>query len=145
MSQENTTQDPQQTPAASNGKSSRLLCAFAAFFTLAFPAFAIAIGAGTHIAWNELAVVAEMHGDEANQFAVKILDNNQILLWAIFVVAIILCVYVFSLARKNNAAETFYGAGRIIFAMAVSAMLSVLYLGALTVAVFVLIAPLLAK
>ncbi len=147
MSQENDIAVAEQTQGSERkDRLPRALCAFAAFFTIALPAFAIAIGAGTHIAWNELAVQTALYGGtEANPFAVKLLDNHQAILWIIFAISAILCVYVFSFVRKNHTPGTLAGAGRIIIAICISATLSLFYLGVLTISVFVLIAPLLAR
>ena len=119
----------------------RIICAFAAFFTIAIPTFAICVGRGTHSAWVELAAFLETRGG-ANPFALALLNNNRAILWALFAIAAVLAFSLFALMRKNSkSSETLTGAGRIVFALGLSAILSAFYLAMLAVCAAMLITP----
>lgn len=118
----------------------RIVCAFAAFFTFAVPAFAIAIGIASHSTLVELAVHAEQGGIR-DVFASGILDLHRVLAWILFAVAIVLSVWIFGLGRRNNTAGTLLGSGRIVFALGISGMCSVFYLSALLLAAGRLLLP----
>lgn len=108
----------------------RLVCAFAGLFALAMPAFAVMVGAGTQAALGEIAM-RQRYADAVNSVSVSILDACQIASWGLLAVGVIAAVSLFLLMRKNSAAGTLHGAGRITLALAGTGALSVFYLAAL--------------
>lgn len=122
----------------------RIVCAFAAFFTFAVPALAIAVGIASHSTLVELAVRAEEAGMH-DGFACGILDWNRVFAWTLLVLAVGLSLRTFGLARRNNTAGTLIGSGNIVFALGFSGMASAFYLGALLVAAGRLLIPFLLR
>lgn len=122
----------------------RIVCAFAAFFTFAVPALAIAVGIVSHPTLVELASRAESGGVH-DAVASGILDSNRILAWTLFAVAVALSAWVFGLARRNNTAGTLFGSGRIVFALGFSGMFSAFYLGMLLMVAGRLLLPFLTR
>lgn len=117
-----------------------IVCAFAAFFTFAVPALAIAVGIASHSLLTELAVRAEQGGTH-DVFAIGFLNWHQAFAWTLFAVAIALAVWCFVLARRNNTAGTLLGSGRLVFSLGFSGMCSAFYLSALLVATGRLLLP----
>lgn len=122
----------------------RIVCAFAAFFTLAVPALALAVGRASHSLIVELVTQAEQGGIR-DTVSVALLDAHAAVSWVLAVIAIALSVWTFTLARRNNTSGTLLGTGRIVFALGMSGMLSVFYLGGLLVAVGRVLTPFLLR
>ncbi|MGN0834456.1 MAG: hypothetical protein ACI4QA_01325 [Candidatus Spyradosoma sp.] len=122
----------------------RKVCAFAAFFVFAVPAFALAVGRAAHGTLVELAARAEQ-GGVRDAFANALLDAHAFFAWGFFALALLLSVWTFALARRNAAAGTLLGGGRIVTAFAASASVSVFYLGVLLVVVCRLLTPFLLR
>ncbi|MBR5621939.1 MAG: hypothetical protein IKW49_02000 [Opitutales bacterium] len=120
----------------------RMICAFAAFFTFAVPALAIAAGIVAHPVLVELATRVEMGGIH-DALACGILDCHRVSAWALLIIAAVLSVWVFGLMRRNKTAGTLSGGGRIVFALGFSGMFSAFYLCALLTAAGRLLLPLL--
>ena len=119
-----------------------MICAFAAFFTFAVPALAIAAGIVAHPVLVELATRVEMGGIH-DALACGILDCHRVSAWALLIIAAVLSVWVFGLMRCNKTAGTLSGGGRIVFALGFSGMFSAFYLCALLTAAGRLLLPLL--
>lgn len=111
----------------------RIVCAFAAFFTLAVPALSLAAGIAAHPLLIELATRAEQGG--VHDFvAVAILDTQAPASWILAIAAVVLSVWTFLLARSNTQAGTLSGAGRIVLSLGLASMFSAFYLSALLLA-----------
>lgn len=111
----------------------RIVCAFAAFFTLAIPALSIASGIAAHPLLVELATRAEQGGVH-DSVAVTILDAQMLVAWILAIVAIALSLWTLFLARSNTQAGTLSGAGRIVLSLGLATMFSAFYLSALLLA-----------
>lgn len=118
----------------------RIVCAFAAFFTFAVPALAIAVGISSHSTLVELATQA-VQGNVQDSFSLTFLDWHRVLAWTLFAVSLVLSGWTFCLCRRNNSTDSLTGSGRIVFSLGLMGMLSALYLGALTVAADRLLLP----
>lgn len=126
MSDSEKSKDPQNLP--------RLVCAFAGLFALAVPAFALVAGARLQPALGEIVIRGVGNGDAASA-SVVILDSCRVASWALLAVGVAAALSLFSLMRKNSAAGTLHGAGRIALALALTGALSAFYLTALLFAV----------
>ena len=122
----------------------RIVCAFAAFFTFAVPALAIAVGIASHSTLVELAVRAEELGVHEG-FACGVLEWNRVIAWTVLAVALVLSLRTFALAGRNNVAGTLSGGGRIVFSLGFSAMISAFYLCVLLIAAARLLLPFLLR
>lgn len=129
---------------ASKDRLPRKVCAFAAFFVLAVPAFSLAVGRAAHGTLVELAARAEQ-GGVRDAFSNALLDAHVFFAWGFFALALALSVWTFALARRNSAAGMLFGGGRIVTALAASASVSAFYLGALLVVACRLLAPFLLR
>lgn len=129
---------------ASKDRLPRNVCAFAAFFVLAVPAFALAVGGAAHGTLVELAARTEQGGIR-DAFSNTLLDAHVFFAWGLFALALALSVWTFALVRRNDAAGTLFGGGKIVTALAASASVSAFYLGALLVVACRLLAPFLLR
>lgn len=111
----------------------RIVCAFAAFFTLAIPALSLATGIAAHPFLVELATRAEQ-GGVREPVSVAILDAQAPASWILALLAIVLSIRTFWLVRSNTKAGTLSGAGRIVLSLGLASVFSAFYLSALLLA-----------
>lgn len=133
-----------QKSAPEKDRLPRTVCAFAAFFTFAVPALALAVGIASHPMLVELASRAEQSGIHES-FPVVFLDWHRPIAWAIFAIAAVLSAWTFGLICRNNTAGSLFGGGRIVFSLGLTGMLSAFYLCALLVAATRLLIPFLLR
>ncbi len=108
----------------------RLVCAFAGFFALAVPAFSVLAGARAQSALVDVAMRDVYARDELPALSQGILDACAPASWALLAIGIVAALSLFALMRKNSRAGTLVGAGRIVVALGLTAMLSAFYLAA---------------
>ncbi len=108
----------------------RLVCAFAGFFALAVPAFSVLAGARAQSALVDVAMRNVYARDELPALSQWILDACAPASWALLAIGIVAALSLFALMRKNSRAGTLVGAGRIVVALGLTAMLSAFYLAA---------------
>lgn len=116
------------------------ICAFAAFFVFAVPAFSITVGRIAHGALVEFATLAWERGIQDGLVS-TLLSVHGVFAWIFAAIALALSGWTFSLARRNSDSGTLSGGGRIVIALSLSAMLSAIYLGALVIVAMRLVLP----